>query len=328
MLKLRYLFENYDLAKEALFHWRHDTEHLDEALSWFRISSNAIYPFYKDQKVCFLRLAPVEEKLERNVRGELEFICWLNSRGYHAAKPIASDAGEIMLRLDSKYGSYYACVFEHVGGIQIEKTDYSDQIMRCYGKALGELHALSACYEPQIRKWSHEDALVWIGDMLHTYPVKPCVLNELAAVRAALSALPKTPQTYGLVHYDFEPDNVFFDKENQRCGVIDFDDGMYHWYALDLEQTFEEMSEALEGERLSRAKRAFISGYAAAFPYSADTEQLLPLMRRFCNLYAYARLIRAVDERFEEEPDWLVCLRKKLDAKCMNYEHELECTQE
>lgn len=45
MLKLRYLFENYDLAKEALENWKHDEDALDEMLPQFRISSNAIYPF-------------------------------------------------------------------------------------------------------------------------------------------------------------------------------------------------------------------------------------------------------------------------------------------
>ena len=60
MLKLKYLFENYDLAKEALKNWEHDADTLDYMLSKFRISSNAIYPFYKNGEVCFLRLAPVE----------------------------------------------------------------------------------------------------------------------------------------------------------------------------------------------------------------------------------------------------------------------------
>lgn len=45
MLKLKYLFENYGLAKEALENWEHDEDTLDRMLSQFRISSNAIYPF-------------------------------------------------------------------------------------------------------------------------------------------------------------------------------------------------------------------------------------------------------------------------------------------
>ena len=68
MLKLKYLFENYELAKEALKNWEHDVDTLDQMLSQFRISSNAIYPFTQDGKVCFLRLAPIEEKIEKTSR--------------------------------------------------------------------------------------------------------------------------------------------------------------------------------------------------------------------------------------------------------------------
>ena len=49
-----------------------------------------------------------------------------------------------------------------------------------------------------------------------------------------LEQLPVSPAGYGLVHYDFEPDNVFYDGET--CHVIDFDDSMEHFYAIDLVQ--------------------------------------------------------------------------------------------
>ena len=97
MLKLKYLFENYDLAKEALGNWEHDADTLDEMLSRFRISSNAIYPFCQNDRVCFLRLAHLEEKLEKNVFGELEFIDYLCSCGYPALEPVPAKKGEICL---------------------------------------------------------------------------------------------------------------------------------------------------------------------------------------------------------------------------------------
>lgn len=59
MLKLEYLFENYELAREALSLWEHDEDNLEEMLGYFRISSNAVYPFTREGRVCFLRLAPV-----------------------------------------------------------------------------------------------------------------------------------------------------------------------------------------------------------------------------------------------------------------------------
>jgi len=44
MLKLKYLFENFNLAKQALSNWGYDSDTIDKMLGYYRISSNAIYP--------------------------------------------------------------------------------------------------------------------------------------------------------------------------------------------------------------------------------------------------------------------------------------------
>lgn len=60
MMKLKHLYENYDLAREYLKYYDHDEASLDRMLPHFRISSNAVYPFLtKDGAVCFLRYSPI-----------------------------------------------------------------------------------------------------------------------------------------------------------------------------------------------------------------------------------------------------------------------------
>ena len=112
MLKLKYLYENYDLAKFALENWKYDTDTLDDYLQHFRISSNAVYPFLWQGNMRFLRLSPVSEKVENNLKGELEFLCYLQNRSYPAVIPVASNSGEYVVTLDSIWGKYYASVFK------------------------------------------------------------------------------------------------------------------------------------------------------------------------------------------------------------------------
>jgi hypothetical protein len=52
-----------------------------------------------------------------------------------------------------------------------------------------------------------------------------------------------------------------------------------------------------------------MKGYKSEYYYSDEMENL----RRFINLYSYARLIRCVTMNFSNEPNWLLELRKKLD---------------
>lgn len=117
-------------------------------LGYFRISSNAVYPFTAGGKVCFLRLAPVDEKVEGDILGELEFIRYLRGQGYPALMAVASVSGEELLRLETVYGCFYESVFEGVDGVQMVDSGYPREAVYAYGRALGRLHALSAAYVP------------------------------------------------------------------------------------------------------------------------------------------------------------------------------------
>lgn len=249
MLKLKYLYENYDLAKFALKNWEYDTETLGDCLQHFRISSNAVYPFLWQGNMRFLRLSPASEKIENNLKGELEFLCYLQSRSYPAVIPVASNSGGLVVTLDSIWGKYYASVFKGADGNSIEDTDCNDHIVYAYGKALGQLHILSAEYSPKIRKWTYRGVLLWIGKTLEKYHAPNKMLVELGEVQQALDVLPQTKDSFGLVHYDFEPDNVFWDETRQCCTVIDFEDSMYHFFLLDLEQALDALLENIPADR-------------------------------------------------------------------------------
>lgn len=300
-------------------HWEHNEENLDKYLKYFRISSNAMYPFEKYGKRCFLRLAPVEEKLEQNLRGELEFLQYLHSKGYPSMVPVTSKEGEVLLQLDTRWGKYYASVFEGVPGKPIEDTDYNAEIMISYGKALGKLHCLSMEYETEYKsaykKWNYEDALHWIKKVLQEYNAPLPMLTEAVSLEKELAALPQTRESFGLVHYDFEPDNVFYEEKSGECHVIDFEDGMYHFYLLDIEQVFDALAQELSGEAFLQAKEAFLQGYTSEKSLEPECEKLLPLMRRFCNLFAYARMIRCIAEDVQEAPEWMCKLRSILQCK-------------
>lgn len=61
-------------------------------------------------------------------------------------------------------------------------------------------------------------------------------------------------------------------------------------------------------------------GYKEEHCYTQEMEESRPLMRRFINLYGYARLIRCVAEKFADEPDWMVALREKLNKAILEKE--------
>ncbi|MBQ4581013.1 MAG: phosphotransferase [Clostridia bacterium] len=306
MLKLTYLNENFDLARLALTHWAHDEETLPERMMWFRVSANAVYPFDWEGKLCFLRLTPAEEKSAVHVRAELDFLTHLQRADYPAMRPIPTLDDQLLLNLSTPWGVWHACAFTGVPGRQIEDIPLTEEVLTRYGAALGRLHCISMALDSPLARPAWMDALDWAWTYIEQGP--GYIQEEYRAVRKALSCMPEEKHTFGLVHYDFEPDNVFFDGES--CHAIDFDDSMYHFYAIDLVQALDELPR--------EAHAAFLAGYYAACPQSGAKEEDFPLMRRFRDLYSWARVMHALSDIPKEQPDWMPgligMLTKKLHA--------------
>lgn len=312
MLKLKYLFDNVDLAEMLLENWEFDKESID-LFKYYRISSNAIYPFQDRGKIQLLRFSPKTEKCRDNILAELEFISYLRSKQYGVLETVVSKNGEKLIEAQTPWGEYFASVFKRVAGVQLNKTDLSDVIIFNYGKALGKLHQLSSEYKPIHKKrWSYSDVLNWIHHILIDFPNETSALMETKLLQDYFNSIPITKSNYGLIHYDFEYDNVFYDEESQSCNVIDFDDAMYHWYVMDIEQALDSLQDCIPDEMFQQKKQCFMDGYRTKYDISTDMMSLLPACRRFANLYGYVRIVRSVEEKWENEPEWLVSLREKL----------------
>ena len=322
MLKFRYLFSNPDLALMLLKNWKYDPD-TDELFKYFRISANAIYPVHINGKVCFLRFSPVLEKSEESVQAELEFLNYLHSQGYPAMQSVESKSGEKLVRKQTPWGEYLACVFKRVPGKQISQTDFIPDSMYAYGVALGELHALSKKYGQLTQKrWSHLDVYDWIEKSLSAPGLDQRPIQELALLRREFASIPMDQDHYGLIHFDFEPDNVFYDEGIQGCSVIDFDDAMYHWYVMDIIQVLDAIKDETEKDDISSLEAQFLDGYRSVFMLDEELIARKQLFRRFANLYQFTRVSIAMQERWENEPDWMVDLRGKLNRLLVEIEKD------
>lgn len=323
MLKLKDLIENFDLAKEILGNWEYDRDTIDGCLEYFRISSNAVYPFRQNGRLCFLRFAPVSEKQLSNIKGEIDFILYLRRNGFPALEPIMSKNGRYIITVQTAEGTFYATAFYAVEGEPIEDTDFSDTVCFQYGKTLGRLHRLSSEYEPATKKQDYKDILNLIQKRLCELDTGPSLVPLLEKLQNKLSLLPAHKSRYGLIHYDFECDNVFYDEKENTCHVIDFDDGIYHFYALDLEQALDSISEEAPEDKTLSAKNAFLKGYKSEYLFDGFTSSLLPLMRCFCDLYSYTRLLYCLSEDVPNPPDWMTELKEKLTNKAIYLKDKL-----
>ena len=60
-------------------------------------------------------------------------------------------------------------------------------------------------------------------------------MKEIEEIRNIFQKLPKNNLNFGLIHGDFELDNIFYNESSKKCSIIDFGSSKYHWYIMDIE---------------------------------------------------------------------------------------------
>lgn len=311
MLRFKYLIDNRDLVKMILSNWKYDEESVEEWLDNFRISENAVYSYPYKGQTYILRFAPVREKSSNQLFGTLEFLEYLHQHNMHVMRPVRSKRGNIIEHIITPWGEYYAASYQRVAGDRIDQMEYDAKMMYTYGQTLGELHRLSQNFTPNTVCKSHEDILRWIETVLYAYKAPAKAIEELYIVSHYLNHLTKHYDNYGLIHYDFQMDNLFYDAENECCSIIDFDDAMYHWYCMDIVNVLDDLQETYSKELYEKAKDTFLHGYQSirTLPHSLYRHQKVFL--RFANLYKYTRMFYAISEPEVNEPEWMKNLRHR-----------------
>ena len=318
MLPLKYMQKNPLLAKAILENWDHDTDGLDEAFQSCRISANAVCPFPCGGKTRFLRFAPEQEKGEQNWRAEFAFLEYLQKNGFPCSRPVPSKNGRLMESVASDSGAYLAAVFEQAPGTRLDQVPPSEEMIRKVGAALGRLHRLSSSFRPVEKPWGYSSVLGWCIQELKELEDQEDAVWEATQLTDALDAVHRTKDCFGLVHFDFRPDNLFLGEDGQIT-VIDFEDCMLNWYACDLDIAVSGLKDWLDSflgsPEQGDARLAFLNGYRTQFLTPGHMWAHLPKFRRFSRLYRYTRIVRAIGEPVEGESAEAAALRGKLEAE-------------
>ncbi|MCM1989362.1 phosphotransferase enzyme family protein [Oceanirhabdus seepicola] len=327
MMKLKYLINNDKLAELILKLWIDGNEVIntedegwnrfkngENVTSFYRASSNSIYIVKKDGEIMFLRYAPIEEKQYGQVVDEIEFVQYLRNKGYEAVESIPSKSNKRVEIIETEYGTFIASLFKGAKGGSLEDAELNESIMYEHGKNLGKLHNLSTECEKKNRS-SFLDVFEKMKIYLKTIDDK-LALKELELLKEFFVTLPIEDSNFGLIHYDFELDNIIYNVENNTMTVIDFDDSMYHWFVMDIVQALESIAEEVEAQDKESFEQAFLEGYKSEKEIDEEIFKHRDIFKRFGNLYGYMRTVRSCEEVVENEPEWMPGLRVRLE-KCI-----------
>lgn len=145
------------------------------------------------------------------------------------------------------------------------------------------------------------------------HPGEELALQELREITNWLQSLSTAKDVFGLIHYDFQLDNLFFEEDKDPYfSVIDFDDAMYHWYALDLVTALDDFI-VDDNPQSKLLVHSFLKGYRTKMALENDVVAQFPQFQRYANLYKYARLLKSLDYgEINDTPPWFNNLKVKL----------------
>ena len=281
-----------DLAQRALIHW----ELADADLHLLKFRENAVFKVTApDRQRYVLRLHRPGYHSIAAINSELEWMAALAQAGLDVPQVVPTCSGRLYVEVSHAdvAGTRVVDVLEWVADETLRdrieqetKTNNLDPIVALIGQAgelMARLHNHTQVWKAPAGLERHAwdtvglvgEAPFW-GRFWEFEQLTPDQKRLMVAVRDRLrqdlADFPRTADTYGLIHADFNLDNLLVDGDRLR--VIDFDDAGFGWHLFDIAT----MLVRFEGERYEAAGReAFFAGYRQHRPLSADHLAHLPL---------------------------------------------------
>lgn len=294
------------LAEKVLERWGYDKG----SVYSFRSSANHVFVFRAEGKRYFLRFIDNNERELQAINSEIEILLYLHKQNISVALPVKSSNEKYVEIVETSLGTYYAVVLEGLEGNQYQIKDLNNDQFFNWGKSLGKLHKVFK----DIPKQYHEKRPGWNDHLTfvkETLPNKEkAAIKELEEINKWIKNLNVTNENFGIIHYDFELDNLYFNNDEVR--ILDFDDCSNYWYVADIAFALRDLfNECIDYSNPSFQQ--FLNGYREETDIDESLLCDLSWFMRLHNLITFARLLRTIDiQESEKNPEWLIDLRNKL----------------
>lgn len=302
---MRYIVDDVEqgnlplVAEAAARRWYAPDEVI--SLAYRRSSANFLFTFTHLGEPRYLRLAHATARQVPAIAAELAFVRHVANTGLFIAQPLPSRSGVLIEEVDSQGQRYLAVLFAGLRGRELELEDLDEAHYRAWGSALAVVHRASQTCAPHPVRSSWRDKL---HGALRTLPTGETALTHvLTAGGQWLDALTPPPQDYGLIHGDFELDNLIWN--GAQVQALDFDDATYAWYAVDFAAALQDVWAAASEQR-EKGLRWFLEGYAAIRPLPKEVQAALPRLMTLVLALKLAQTLQAYASTTDENsPAWL-----------------------
>jgi Ser/Thr protein kinase RdoA (MazF antagonist) len=284
-----------DMLAELMQHWGATT--VAECAGG---AVNLIYDVTAGNQPLIFRITDDSRRTAAYVDAELHWIFHLKRCGLTVCAPVPSSRGMLMETCQANGRQFFAAAFERARGVPVRRSHLDRAHMIALGRMLGHLHAASMDY-PTASRMNWDYNLPGLLKLVHDDPEAHDGLMHSAA---AIAALPRDRNNFGLVHNDLHMHNYFI--EDDTIWLFDFDCCLYNWFASDIACTWYFALSWLSGKDRAMWQKIqqpilslLLQGYRQVHPISQQWIEQLPLFFRFRALSLYAYFSKRYGENSE-----------------------------
>ena len=295
---------------------RYSSEVLQDAMHRYGITEDRIRPLHAFESFIYefsagensfiLRLAHSLRRNKSLIYGEVDWINYLAERGVPVAKAVASPGGNLVEEVpDGRGGQFLVTGFAKALGRSPWDLGWTPALYEAHGRLLGSMHVLARSYRPADPAWRRPawDAPLFAFVDRYLPASEPLAREKYDALCAHLRTLPKSSESYGLIHQDAHGSNMLVD-DGGHITLFDFDECAYSWFANDVAIALfyaavaEEDGAAFTAEFMSH----FLRGYRQVARLDAQWLQELPAFLKLREIELYAVMHRDFDVNNIEDP--------------------------
>lgn len=245
------------------------------ALTELAAFENFVYEAENDDgELVILRISHSTRRTVDYTLGEVEFVRYLTAAGIAVAPPILSESGQFVERIvDDRDPDHYfvATAFQRADGIvfddapPLKELYWKPPLFRDLGRLFARLHNRAQTYKlsnPRLKRqeW-HEYDVVAIDRFAP--PEETLVRERTARIIERLQRLPRTPESYGVIHADLHMHNFCF--ADGKLTAFDFDNCEYAWFVKDIAVLLFYVARAEEREHRRDAVAAFLAPFLEGY---------------------------------------------------------------
>ncbi|MER8236483.1 phosphotransferase [Streptomyces sp. NPDC094049] len=230
----------------------------------------------------------------------------LHAGGLALAPPVRSSAGRLTETVATPLGTVRAMCLAEAPGEEVEPTELTEAQARAWGALLARTHESARDLSDGLGR-----PLDGIAEAARLYADDAGLAAAVGKIAARLAGLPRDPASYGVVHGDFELDNLAW--EGNTPTAFDFDEAALSWYAADIAHAVRDLTdEGRPDPARAGLLGAFLAGYREVRTLPGVDADTLLLFAGANAARSLVELHPVLDRLDEGRPDDLDTLRADL----------------